>query len=140
MFFTFFIPYVNINSGVNVNKSLSSFYVGIIFSIIGFISSYFLGAVILLLTIAIQPNSFISLIPYINLITYVLSFIGAIFSLFKAKISGIIMLTSSIFSLILFAILCFGLKMINFIFILFWLPTLFILIASIIAFKNSKNK
>lgn len=121
-------------------KSISSCIIGIIFSIIGAICAYAFDVVLIFLVLAIKQNGFILLIPYLHIGAYIISFIGAIISLFNAKISGIIMIISSIINILLLVTLCIWLKQIHFLFVLFWLPAIIILIIGIKALKKSSKQ
>ncbi|MBQ9795783.1 MAG: hypothetical protein IJW36_02320 [Clostridia bacterium] len=119
-------------------KSVSSCVLGIIFSIIGAIGAYVFDVVLIFLVLAIKPNPFIMLIPYVNIGAYVISFIGSIICLFNRKVSGIIMIISSIINFVLLIVLCIWLKLFHFLFIVFWLPALITLIIAIRDIKKSK--
>ena len=120
-------------------KSISSCVLGIIFSIIGAFASYIFDVVVIFLVLAIKQNYFIMLIPYINIGAYIISFIGAIVSLFNAKASGIIMIISAMINLLLLIVLCFSLKIFHFLFIVFWFPSVIILIVGVSALKKKNS-
>ena len=120
-------------------KSIPSCILGIIFSIIGALCAYAFDVVLIFLIIAIKQNSFVLLLPYVNIGAYVISFIGAIISLFNVKVSGIIMVLSAIINIVCLVILCVLLKQIHILFILFLLPALILLIIGINAIKKSKR-
>ena len=118
-----------------MKKSISSFALGLIFSIIGAIAGYFFWFVFTLVGAFSQgvANTIFTILPLINFITFIVSFIGSFFCLWKAKIGGIIMLISSTISAIcLITVLAFS-KSIQVIHALFIIPTLVILITSILA-------
>ena len=122
-----------------MNKNISAFIIGLIFSIIGAIASYAFSTVWIFLSLATVNLSMFTMLPLINIAFYALALIGSILCLFKAKIGGRIMVIAAVLSLILFAELCIILKSIHFVLILFWLPSLFILISGNSAIKKYKK-
>lgn len=141
MFFTFFVPPVIIESGDNMNKSVPAFVIGLIFSIIGAICAYAFWAVFVLLSITQKGavQALCNILPLINMATFVLSFIGCCFCFSKAKIGGILMLVASIISIICFVLLFILLKAFDVMASLFLIPTIFILIAGLMAITKSKK-
>ena len=121
-------------------KSVASCILGIIFSIIGALAAYAFDVVIIFLVLALNQNAFIMLIPYINIGAYVFSFIASIISLFNSKVSGILMIISSVINLVLLIVICVWLKKSTFLIMLFWLPAIIILIIGINAFKKAKKQ
>lgn len=121
-------------------KSISCCVLGVVFSIIGAFCAYVFDVLLIFLIFAIKQNPYIILLPYINIGMYVVSLAGAIICLFNKKVSGIIMLISSIINVLLLVVLCIWLKQFHILFVLFWLPTLFILIIAFTALIKSKQQ
>ena len=145
IFFTFKKKHVKIKiiyGGILMsNRSIPAFVIGLISSIVGAITAYVFWLVFVLIgavsggTIKIILNIF----PFINLATFAISFIGCFFCLKRSRIGGLIMILSSALSLICFTVICVALKTVNLIFVLFWLPTIFILVAGMIGYKKKKD-
>ena len=120
-------------------KSVSSCLLGIILSVIGAACAYAFDVIFLFLVFVIKHNYFIMLIPYIHIGAYVIAFIGSIISLFNTKISGITMILSSIININLLIALCIWIKQFHILILLFWLPTLLILIVGIKTLNKHKK-
>ena len=124
-----------------MNKSIPSFVIGLIFSLIGGICACLFWIVFVLIG-AIADGAvkiIITIFPFINVGMFVLSLVGSLLCLKRAKIGGIILLISSIISLICFAAISISLKTFNIVEILFWIPTVFIMVAGMLALKDSKK-
>ena len=124
-----------------MNKAIPSFVIGLIFSILGAISAtFFMVVTIFVEAFSIGAlNDSLIIVTLINILTFAISFIASFFCFKLAKVGGIMMLISSIISLICFAIICITLKTISFLVMIFWIPTVLIFVAGILACKLSKR-
>ena len=124
-----------------MRKSIPTFILGLVFSIIGAIAGYVLWLIGVFVgafsTGAIQ-TIFLTL-PTINLITFVISFIGCFFCLWKARIGGIIMFVASTISIICMTVIFVIINEVTGTYYLFFIPTLAILTNSIIAICIKKK-
>ena len=137
MFFTFFISNDTINSEIDMKKSLPSFILGLILSIIGAIAAYVFYAIFILIgAFTGHFYAVISLLPMVNILSFGISFVGSIICLTNRKVGGTIMIFASIISLICYAVIIISLKIYQFNVLLFAIPTLLILITGIIAIKK----
>ena len=123
-----------------MNKSIPAFIVGIIFSILGAISSYiFFTFVIFVVAFSDLPSPPISILPLINILPFAISFIGSIVCMFRKKVGGILLIVSAIISFLCYLAIIFSIKLYDINVILFMIPTIFILIAGLIAVKPKKK-
>lgn len=124
-----------------MNKCISGFVLGLIFSILGAISSYVLWIVTVLVAAFSLGNApgILAYLPLINIITYVVSLVGCCFCFAKPKVAGIIMLIAGILSSICLTIVFVLLKAFDAMFILFVIPTLIILLASMLSFLKARK-
>lgn len=141
MFFTFFVPPVIINSGdEKMKKSVPSFVLGLIFSIIGALAAYLFYAIFILVgAFTGHIASIITILPLLNLFSFGISFIGAIVCLINKKVGGIILIVASVISLICYIVIMISLKLFDFVVYLFAIPSLIILFAGILALKKKKQ-
>ena len=124
-----------------MRKSISSFVLGLVFSLIGGISAYLFWFIFLLIGAFTQGTvqTILTTVPIINFITFVISFIGCFFCLWKARIGGIIMLVSSTISAICMIVVFVAVKNIEYVYFLFLIPTLVLFINSIFAICKKKK-
>ena len=124
-----------------MNKSVLGFVLGLIFSLIGIACAYLFWMIFILFG-AFTPDSVkvvLTVFPFINLGMFVISLIGSFFCLKKPRIGGIIMFISAIISFVCFAAICIALKTFDLIIILFWVPTIIVLVAGMITYKKKQN-
>ena len=123
-----------------MNKSISSFVLGLIFSIIGGITSYIFWLILALISAFATGilQIVVTICPLVNMATFVLSFLGCFFCLGKAKAGGIIMLIASILSLTSIFAVFIVIGTFKVVMLLFLLPTLIIFHVAIAAIKKKK--
>ncbi len=124
-----------------MNKSIPAFVIGLIFSIIGAICAYLFWMVFVLIGAFTGGNlgAALTVLPMVNLASFAISFVGCFFCFRKAKVGGIIMLSASILSLACFLVISILLKSFNIIQILFWLPTVLVMVAGMLGIKASRK-
>lgn len=124
-----------------MKKSISGFVLGLIFSIIGAISSYLFYGVFILLGVLTQAiQTLVTILPLINLISFGISFIGSIFCLINKKVGGIILLIASVISLICYIVIIIAIKLYHISALIFMIPTIIIFIVSLTTFKQKSPK
>lgn len=121
-----------------MKKSTLAFVLGLVFSIIGAISTLIFNLVFIFVGIfasgALQAIATIT--PYINLLALAISLIGSFVCLSKARVGGIIMMVSVIISITCLALICIAFKTINAPIIFFWFPTFILFLTAIVAIKK----
>lgn len=124
-----------------MNKCVSGFILGLVFSILGAIASYILWIVTVLVAAFSlgKAASILAYLPLINIGTYVISLVGCCFCFAKPKVAGIIMLVAGILSTICLTTVFVLLKAFDVMFILFVIPTLIILLASMLSFLKARK-
>lgn len=123
-----------------MNKCISGFVLGLIFSLLGALASYVLWIVCVLVVAFSQSHlAILAYLPLINIATYVISLVGCCFCFAKPKVAGIIMLVGGGLSAIILTTIFVMLKVFNAIFILFVIPTLIILLASMLSFLKARK-
>ena len=124
-----------------MNKCVSGFILGLVFSILGAIASYILWIVTVLVAAFSlgKAASILAYLPLINIGTYVISLVGCCFCFAKPKVAGIIMLIAGILSTICLTTVFVLLKAFDVMFILFVIPTLIILLASMLSFLKARK-
>ena len=121
-----------------MKKSVLAFVLGLIFSIIGAISTLVFNVAFIFVAAFTTGTlqSIATIVPYINLIALAISLVGSFICLSKAKIGGIIMMISAILSIVCFIMICIAFKTINPVIIFFWMPTFILFLTSIVAIKK----
>ena len=124
-----------------MKRSVPAFIVGLISSIVGAVASYLIFVVVGLIgAFSVgATQQILTIFPFLNMGTFVLAFIGSCFCLGIPKTGSIILFIASGLSTICHIFICIGLKSFNILFILFWLPTLFVIIAGIISIYAKKS-
>ena len=124
-----------------MENSKPAFIIGIISSIAGTILTYVFWLIFVLKANLIDTamKIILNIFPFVNLATFAISLIGSLLCLKKSRIGGIIMILSSSISLICFTVVCIALKTVSLTFVLFWLPTIFILVAGMIGYQKKKG-
>ena len=121
-----------------MTKSISSFVLGLVFSIIGAIAGYVLwliGTFVGAFSTGMIQTIFL-ILPIINLVTFIISFTGCFFCLWKARIGGIIMFIASTISLICLITIFITFKDFSFVYFLFLSPTIVLFVNSINAISK----
>ena len=122
-------------------KSISSFVLGLVFSIIGAIAGYVLwliGIFVGAFSTGMIQTIFL-ILPIINLVTFIISFTGCFFCLWKARIGGIIMFIASTISLICLITIFITFKDFSFVYFLFLSPTIVLFVNSINAISKKQK-
>ena len=124
-----------------MTKSISSFVLGLVFSIIGAIAGYVLwliGIFVGAFSTGMIQTIFL-ILPIINLVTFIISFTGCFFCLWKARIGGIIMFIASTISLICLITIFITFKDFSFVYFLFLSPTIVLFVNSINAISKKQK-
>lgn len=123
-----------------MNKCISGFVLGLIFSLLGALASYILWIVcVLVAAFSKGALDILVYLPLINIATYVLSLVGCCFCFGKPKVAGIIMLIAGALSSIILVTIFVMLKAFDVMYILFVIPTLIILLSSMLSFLKARK-
>ena len=124
-----------------MKKSISGFALGLVATIIGGFCAYYYWAIFAIVGAFSDGilKTILTILPLINMGSFVLSLIGSIICLFRAKVGGIILLVASTISLICFTTIFITIKSFSLIVLLMVLPSFWVFLAGIIACKKIKK-
>ncbi len=124
-----------------MRKSVPSFILGLVLSLVGMGSALAFSYVFLLIG-AIAGGSVgtvVEIATLVNIATFVISFVGSFFCFKKAHVGGILMIIASLLSFGCLAAIFVALKTFTAVVLWFWIPSLVILLTGAMALTTKKQ-
>ena len=125
-----------------MNKSITAFILGLVFSIIGLITAFVFWLVFTIIGAFTtgMMQTMCTVMPLINIFSFIPCIVGCCFCFAKRKVGGIIMLVGALIGILSLTILFFATKLVEIRLFLFTIPSLLMLIPSFIAMRRRKAK